>query len=68
MLKQYAQAGKEYVNDEGGIRATDFIKSNCVSVNNRSEQYAGFKDLNDFLCQKPMIKPEIKKKKMGLKR
>ena len=55
-------------NDEGGRKATELIQSNCVSVNNRSERYAGFKDLNDFLCQKPMVKPQVKKKKMGLKR
>jgi hypothetical protein len=55
-------------NDDAGRRATEYTKSNCVSVNNRSERYAGYKDLNDYLCQKPMVKPEVKKKKLGLKR
>jgi DNA primase len=54
-------------NDDAGRKATELIKSNCILVNNRSERYAGFKDLNDYLCQKPMVKPEIKKKKTGLK-
>jgi hypothetical protein len=54
-------------NDEAGRKATELIKSNCISVNNRSERYAGFKDLNDYLHQKPMRKPEVKKKKSGLK-
>ncbi|MDR1372445.1 MAG: toprim domain-containing protein, partial [Dysgonamonadaceae bacterium] len=54
-------------NDEAGEKATELIKSNCISVDNRSERYTGFKDLNDYLCQKPMAKPEIKKKKSGLK-
>jgi hypothetical protein len=55
-------------NDEAGRKATALIESNCISVNNRSEQYAEFKDLNDYLCQKPMIKPEVKKKKLGLRK
>jgi hypothetical protein len=55
-------------NDDAGRKATELIKSNCVSVNNRSERYAGFKDLNDYLRQKPMVKPEVKKKKLGLRR
>jgi hypothetical protein len=55
-------------NDEAGRKVTELIKLVCQSVNDRSEKYAGFKDVNDFLCQKPMAKPEVKKKKMGLKR
>ena len=67
-LKSHKEIYTYLDNDEGGRKATELIKSNCVSVNNRSERYAGFKDLNDYLCQKPMVKPEVKKKKMGLKR
>jgi hypothetical protein len=55
-------------NDDAGRKATELIKSNCISVNNRSERYAGFKDLNDYLRQKPMVKPEVEKKKLGLRR
>ena len=55
-------------NDEGGRKATEIIKSTCLSINDRSERYTGFKDLNDYLCQKPMVEPEVKKKKMGIRR
>lgn len=63
-LKSHKEIYTYLDNDEAGRKATELIKSNCVSVNNRSERYAGFKDLNDYLCQKP----EVKKKKLGLRR
>ena len=66
-LKSHKEIYTYLDNDEGGRKATELIKSNCISVINRSERYAGFKDLNDYLCQKPMAKPEVKKKKTGLK-
>jgi len=55
-------------NDESGRKATALIKSACSSVYDRSERYAEFKDLNDYLCQKPIIKSAMKKKSFGLKR
>ncbi|MDR1583369.1 MAG: toprim domain-containing protein, partial [Prevotellaceae bacterium] len=55
-------------NDDAGRIATQTIKSVCPSVHDRSERYTGFKDLNDFLCQKPMVKPEVKKKRLGIRR
>jgi DNA primase len=55
-------------NDDAGRKATELIKSASQSVYDRSERYAGYKDLNDFLRQKPMVKPEVKKKKLGLRR
>ena len=67
-LKAHKEIYTYLDNDEGGRKATKLIKSFCLSVNNRSERYAGFKDLNDYLRQKPMMKTEVKKKKMGLKR
>jgi hypothetical protein len=67
-LKSHKEIYTYLDNDEAGQKATELIKSNCVSVNNRSERYAGFKDLNDYLCQKPMVKPDVKKKKLGLRR
>ncbi|KAA6320735.1 hypothetical protein EZS27_029529 [termite gut metagenome] len=67
-LKSHKEIYSYLDNDEAGQRVTQFIKSNCASVNDRSKQYAGFKDLNDYLCQKPMVKPEVKAKKFGLKR
>jgi hypothetical protein len=67
-LKSYREIYTYLDNDEAGQKATELIKSNCASVNNHSERYAEFKDLNDYLCQKPMIKPEVKKKNLGLRR
>ncbi|KAA6327560.1 hypothetical protein EZS27_023456, partial [termite gut metagenome] len=55
-------------NDEGGQRTTRLIKETCPSINDRSAQYAGYKDLNDYLCQKKKATPEVKKKSVGLKR
>jgi len=55
-------------NDESGRKATELIKSTHSTVYNCSTRFADYKDLNDYLCQKPMIKPEIKKKKCGIRR
>ena len=67
-LKSHREIFTYLDNDESGRKATALIKSACLSVNNRSERYARFKDLNDFLRNKPMPKPEVKKKKTGLRR
>jgi hypothetical protein len=67
-LKEHKEIYTCLDNDEAGRTATQTIKSACLSVNDHSEQYAGYKDLNDYLRQKPMVKPEVKKKKLGLKR
>jgi hypothetical protein len=66
-LKTHKEIYTYLDNDDAGRTATELIKSNCISVNNRSTKYTGFKDLNDYLRQKPMVKPEVKKKKLGLK-
>jgi hypothetical protein len=42
-------------NDESGHKTTLLIKSACLSVNDRSAQYAGYKDLNDYLRGKQMV-------------
>lgn len=56
-------------NDAAGQKATELIKLNCTSVSNRSERYAGFKDLNDYLCGKKLkVELPIKKRKPGLRR
>jgi len=67
-LKAHQEIYTYLDNDDGGRRATEQIKSECKNVNNRSERYAGFKDLNDFLRNKPIPKPEVKKKKQGIRR
>jgi DNA primase len=67
-LKKHGTIYTYLDNDDGGRAATQVIQSACSSVHDRSERYAGYKDLNDYLCQKPMVKPEVKKKKLGIRR
>ncbi|GHT42072.1 DNA primase [Bacteroidia bacterium] len=55
-------------NDDAGRKATELIQSAHSTVYNRSTKYADYKDLNDYLRQKPIVKSEAKKKKIGLKR
>jgi DNA primase len=55
-------------NDGAGIKATELIKSANDTVYNRSSQFAEYKDLNDYLKNKPMVKPDVKKKNLGIKR
>jgi hypothetical protein len=68
LLKSHKEIYTYLDNDEAGRTATHAIKSACLSVKDRSERYAGYKDLNDYLRQKPTVKPEVKKKKIGLRR
>ncbi|KAA6323312.1 DNA primase [termite gut metagenome] len=51
-------------NDEGGQRTTRLIKETCPSINDRSAQYAGYKDLNDYLYGKKQIQEKQKGKGM----
>jgi len=67
-LKSHSEIYTYLDNDESGKKATEQIKSRGILVHNRSERYANCKDLNDYLCQKPMPKPSIKTKKTGLRR
>jgi hypothetical protein len=67
-LKPHREIYTYLDNDEAGEKTTQEIKSTCLSVHDRSERYTGFKDLNDFLCRKPVVKPEVKKKKWGIRR
>jgi DNA primase len=65
-LKTHQEIYTYLDNDDGGRNATEHIKANCLSVNNRSSQFTGYKDLNDYLCGEKLeiIKP--KKKRMRL--
>lgn len=47
-------------NDESGRKAFQKIKSSCFSVDDMSIRYAGYKDLNDYLCGKKQVQ-EMKK-------
>jgi hypothetical protein len=67
-LKSHREIYTYLDNDEAGRKATELIHSANPTVCNRSTKYEGYKDLNDYLRQKPMVKPEVKKKKMGLRR
>jgi hypothetical protein len=67
-LKTHKEVYTYLDNDDGGSKATELIKSNCVSVIDRSERYAGFKDLNDYLCQQPIIKPQEEQKTVKIRR
>jgi hypothetical protein len=53
-------------NDEGGRNATKLIQSEHPNVNNRSSKFAGYKDLNDFLCGKKQVLQQPKKLGMRL--
>jgi len=59
-LKTHKEIYTYLDNDEGGKKATKLIQANCISVNNRSERYAGFKDPNDFLTGKKLEKVVVK--------
>jgi DNA primase len=67
-LKTHREIYTYLDNDDAGQKATQLIKSTCTSVNDRSAQYAGYKDLNDYLRDKPMAKIEMKKKSLRIKR
>ncbi|MDR0506336.1 MAG: toprim domain-containing protein, partial [Dysgonamonadaceae bacterium] len=66
-LKSHREIYTYLDNDEAGQKATELIQSANATVYNRSTKYAEYKDMNDYLRQKPMVKPEVKKKKTGLK-
>jgi len=67
-LKRHKSIYTYLDNDDAGRKATELIKSANSTVYNRSTQYAEYKDLNDYLCGKKLVvKPEVQKKKKGLK-
>lgn len=57
-------------NDQAGKKAVLELQSICNNVNDLSYFYFGYKDLNEYLCQKfkPQIKQTQKLKRTGLKR
>jgi len=56
-------------NDIAGIKAQLIISDRCeYRVSDQSKFYSGYKDLNDYLCGKKLaVKPEVQKKKTGIK-
>ncbi|GHV49075.1 DNA primase [Bacteroidia bacterium] len=67
-LKLHTEIYTYLDNDEGGRKATELIKSTNPTVYNRSSQFIGYKDLNDFLREIPKAKQQVKKKSLGMKR
>ena len=67
-LKSHREIYTYLDNDDAGRKANELIQSAHSTVYNRSTKFAEYKDLNDYLCQKIMDKPTVKKKKLGLKR
>jgi len=58
-LKEHKNIYTFFDNDESGRKAFQKIKSFCFSVDDMSIRYAGYKDLNDYLCGKKQVQ-EIK--------
>jgi hypothetical protein len=52
-------------NDEGGRKATRLIQSAHPTVSDYSARYAGYKDLNDYLCDKKQV--QEKKQNRGMR-
>jgi hypothetical protein len=65
-LSVYKNVATFLDNDDAGRRAIEELTS-AYEVINQSGFYVGYKDLNDYLCRKPMMKLSLKKKNTGLK-
>jgi hypothetical protein len=66
-LKSHKEIYTYLDNDDAGKKATKLIQSEHSVVHNRSTKFAEYKDLNDYLCKKPMQKSSIKPTKRGLR-
>jgi hypothetical protein len=66
-LKTHREIYTYLDNDESGRKATALIQQANATVHNRSVKYAEYKDLNDYLCHKPVAKSVVPKRKIGLK-
>jgi DNA primase len=61
-LKTHKEIYTYLDNDESGRKATELIKFANLTVYNRSSQFAGYKDLNDYLCgKKLLLKKQVRK-------
>ena len=67
-LKSHKEVYTYLDNDDAGRKATELIQSIHTTVYNRSTNYTEYKDLNDYLRgKKQALKPEVIKKKSGIK-
>ncbi|MDR1644455.1 MAG: toprim domain-containing protein [Tannerellaceae bacterium] len=58
-LKTHREVYTYLDNDNAGVMATQVIRKACITVFDRSVRYAGFKDLNDYLRNKPVVTKDI---------
>jgi len=65
-LKMHREIYTYLDNDDAGRKASEIIKSVNTTVYNRSTQFAGYKDLNDYLCGKKLIIEKTKKRGLRL--
>lgn len=66
-LSKHTQINAFLDNDESGKRALKQLQKLNLPVADISKRYAGFKDVNDYLCGKKMETPQIKQKPKRLK-
>ena len=66
-LSKHTQINAFLDNDESGKRALKQLQKLNLPVADISKRYAGFKDVNDYLCGKKMETPQTKQKPKRLK-
>lgn len=67
-LKSHREIYTYLDNDAAGRKTTELIQSIHSTVYNHSPKYAAYKDVNDYLSGiKMAVKPEVQKKKSGIK-
>ena len=65
-LKTHKEIYTYLDNDDAGQKATELINSANLTVYNRSSQFVGFKDLNDYLQGKKQVIEKPKKRGLRL--
>jgi hypothetical protein len=65
-LKSHKEIYTYLDNDDAGRKATKLIQSAYSTVYNRSTQFAGYKDLNDYLCGNKQDLDKVKKRGMKI--
>lgn len=66
-LSKHTQINALLDNDEAGQQALKKLRNLNLPVADISKRYAGFKDVNDYLCGKKMEIPQTKQKPKRLK-
>ena len=69
ILSKYSQIDSYLDNDNGGRQTMEQLRQEQFPIVDCSTLFAGYKDLNEFLCaQNVLQKPSITKQKHGIKR